>query len=269
MTYDDFWAGMRAYFNYFIEFPAAGTYAYFFVLPGPAPVLLMEPFIAPNLTVAEFSALLQPWFNELEALGIVVDPVYTTYPTFYSAWLANFPQEKVGQDDFFVGSRLFPRANWESETLLNATFSEFKKSADLGLTTINFNIAPTLAAGGFPDNAVNPAWREALLHSIQGTTFAENATKEEILAAKDLKAERQAAWKAVSPGAGAYLGESDREEVGFQQSFYGTKYPRLLEIKKEADPGQVFWAKNSVGSEGWQVDTADVWNDENGRLCRV
>jgi hypothetical protein len=47
---------MRAYFSRFIEFPAAGTYAYFFVLPAPAPLLLMEPFIAPNLTVAEFSA---------------------------------------------------------------------------------------------------------------------------------------------------------------------------------------------------------------------
>ena len=97
----------------------------------------------------------------------------------------------------------------------------------------------------------------------------ENATKAEILAAKDLKAERQAAWKAITPGAGAYLGESDREEVDFQQSFYGIFYPRLLEIKREVDPGQVFWAKNGVGSEEWDVETADVWNDENGRLCRV
>jgi hypothetical protein len=269
VTYDAFWAGMRAYFSHFIEFPAAGTYAYFFVLPAPAPILLMEPFFAPNLSAAETSALLQPWLNELAALGIVVEPVYNHYPSFYSAWMANFPQEIVGQDDVFIGSRLFPRQNWENETLLNATFEEYKKSSDLGLLTINFNMAPTLAAGGYPDNAVNPAWRNSLMHSIQGTLFAENATKEEIIAARELLTERQAAWKAITPGAGAYLGESDREEVGFQQSFYGTFYPRLLEIKKSVDPTEAFWVKNGVGSEGWQVVNEDVWNDENGRLCRV
>ena len=146
----------------------------------------MEPFFAPNLSVAETSALLQPWLNELAALGIVVEPIYNNYPSFYSAWMANFPQETIGQDDIFIGSRLFPRQNWENKTLLNATFEEYKKSSDLGLITINFNMAPTLAAGGYPDNAVNPAWRNSLMHSIQGASFAENATKEEIIAARVL-----------------------------------------------------------------------------------
>jgi len=81
--------------------------------------------------------------------------------------------------------------------------------------------------------------------------------------------ERQKAWQAVSPDAGSYLGESDREEVGFQQSFYGRNYERLLKIKRELDPWDVLWAKTAVGSDRWEVKTGDVIEDENGPLCRV
>lgn len=268
VTYDAFWAGVRAYFNHFIEFPEAGTYAYFFIIPGDAPLFLMEPFFAPNMSITDTEALLQPWLDELAALDIIVEPTYTSYPTFYSAWTAQFPQERVGEDDAILGSRLFPRSNWLNETLLNATFSAYKDSVDQGLITINFNIAPLLSPSNFP-NSVNPAWRNTVLHSIQTALFAENATKEEILETRALLTEGQAAWKEVSLGAGSYLGESDREEVDFEQSFYGDYYPRLLEIKRSVDPEDVFWVKTGVGSEGWHVVTEDVLDDENGKLCRV
>lgn len=55
-----------------------------------------------------------------------------------------------------IGSRLFPRSNWLNDTLLNVTFDAYKTPSDLGLLTINFNIAPTLEAGGNLNNAVNP-----------------------------------------------------------------------------------------------------------------
>ena len=58
VAYDAFWAGMRAYFNHFIEFPAAGTYVYFFVFPAPAPLLTMAPFFAPNMSEAATSAFI-------------------------------------------------------------------------------------------------------------------------------------------------------------------------------------------------------------------
>ncbi len=76
-------------------------------------------------------------------------------------------------------------------------------------------------------------------------------------------------WRNLSQGAGSYLGESDRDEIDFQQSFYGINYPRLLEIKNQVDPSDVFWAKTAVGSEVWDTVTKDVMNDENGKLCKV
>ena len=76
-------------------------------------------------------------------------------------------------------------------------------------------------------------------------------------------------WRDVSPGAGSYLGESDILEPNFQQSFYGTSYARLLSIKKALDPKNVFFAQTAVGSEDWQVVTANGLPSGNGRLCRI
>jgi hypothetical protein len=50
-------------------------------------------------------------------------------------------------------------------------------------------------------------------------------------------------------------------EPGFQQSFWGDNYPRLLSIKRAVDPWDVFWGLASVGKERWQM-VGDA-------LCRV
>lgn len=73
----------------------------------------------------------------------------------------------------------------------------------------------------------------------------------------------------ATPGAGSYMNEADRLEPGFQSSFYGNNYPRLLEIKRKYDPDDVFWAVNAVGSEGWEVRSVDGLPTEDGPLCRV
>ncbi|KAL2062758.1 hypothetical protein VTL71DRAFT_5830 [Oculimacula yallundae] len=262
-----FWAGVRTFFNYFIPFSDAGTYSYFNIFPSAVPVFSLKPFFAPNLTIAQTQSLLKPWLDDLAALGIaiVVEPV--SYPNYLTAWQATFPQEGAGGDTSVVGSRLFPRSNWLNETLLNATFAAWKESIDAGLFIIAFNFAPTLAAGGYPDNSVNPAWRETVMHSMQLALWPSDANYTEVQKKRNLMTERQKAWIAVSPGAGAYLGESDREDVGFQQNFYGKNYARLLKIKNELDPEDVFWAKTAVGSDAWQVVNDGPVDDENGRLC--
>jgi hypothetical protein len=48
-------------------------------------------------------------------------------------------------------------------------------------------------------------------------------------------------------------------EPNFQQSFYGTNYPRLVSIKKQLDPDHMFWCLSCVNSEGL--------SEVNGQLC--
>jgi FAD/FMN-containing dehydrogenase len=60
--------------------------------------------------------------------------------------------------------------------------------------------------------------------------------------------------RAIAPNGGAYVSESNFFEKGFQQSYWGSNYARLAEIKKKYDPDGLFVVHNGVGSEQWSAD---------------
>jgi FAD/FMN-containing dehydrogenase len=60
--------------------------------------------------------------------------------------------------------------------------------------------------------------------------------------------------RAIVPHGGAYVSESNYFEKGFQQSYWGSNYARLAEIKKKYDPDGLFIVHNGVGSEEWSTD---------------
>lgn len=270
VSHESFWAGFRAYLNYFPANAAAGTYSYFFILPsGGDFTFLMQPFFAPNMTINQTQELLRPWMNDLSNLGININPKYKEYDTFWSAWNSSFPLEAIEKTHVASGSRLWPRTNWDNDTILDNTYNAIKASADAGLTTIAFNQAPTWTAGGKQDTAVNPAWRETLCHMISSVNWPIYASTDEQMAVRqNFTFKHMQRWRDASPGAGSYLSESDRLEPNFQWSFYGSHYPRLLELKKQLDPKNVFWASTAVGSEFFQVESVDGLPNENGPLCK-
>ncbi len=53
---------------------------------------------------------------------------------------------------------------------------------------------------------------------------------------------------------GSYVSESDFFERSWQQSFWGTNYPRLAAVKKKYDPAGLFFVHHGVGSEAWSAD---------------
>jgi len=216
-----FWKGVRAYFDHFVPFTDAGTYAYFSVgLTGPDSYSFsMAPFFAPNMTASQMRTLVQPWFNELAALGITISPVINEYDNFYDAWWAVFPLESVGATFIKTASRLFPKSNWASSTSLNATFEAIKSVIDQGGALLAFNIAAASNDGS--DNAVNPAWRETCMHAILATIWSPTADDSTIVAASNkLTNDWMQKWRDVSPGAGAYMSEADISEPDFQQGMY-------------------------------------------------
>ena len=107
------------------------------------------------------------------------------------------------------------------------------------------------------------------MHTLQSVIWDEDANSTTILAKRAQLTKQMDVWRNASVGAGAYLGEGDRNEPHFQQSFYGSSYEQLLTIKHEWDPENVFWARNAVGSEVYNIETQDTLNDENGRLCKA
>lgn len=218
VSVDAFWAGVRAYFKYFITNTDAGTYSYFSML-GTSPgnyLFNMLPFFAPNMTQEQTQALLAPWFADLASLGITIDPVYFYADNFHDAWDAGFPLETVGGSNSKSAARLFPRENWLDEAKLNATFDAIKYPIESGGMFLGFNIAAP-ARSTFPDNAVNSAWRTALLHGI-GLIFMTDPSPEAMAAqSKKLTTDWMQRWRDVSPGSGAYMSEADVTEPNVQQ----------------------------------------------------
>ncbi|KAF7903077.1 hypothetical protein EAF00_002979 [Botryotinia globosa] len=265
VTDDAFWLGVRAYWESFITFNNAGIYSYFFVFPPAAfgvDYFIMSPFWAPNHTQAENEALLAPWFGKLTAHGIDFAPVYNTYDTRYEGWDASFAQETVGSDNAIVSSRLFLQEYLEDEATFNATFDAWSGSSRNNASLlVGFNINAPNVAG--VNNAVLPAWRKTTLHTMQGTLWIDPTNLTTMASARAKLSELQLAWKAVTPGTGAYLGECDIEEVDWQHDFYGVNNDRMRLI----DPWSLFWTKTGVGSEVASVVSNDAIPDENGRLC--
>ena len=63
-----------------------------------------------------------------------------------------------------------------------------------------------------------------------------------------------AALRVAAPDTGAYVNECDYFQPDWQKAFWGSHYPRLLEIKRRYDPGDLFVVHHGVGSEDWSAD---------------
>jgi len=111
------------------------------------------------------------------------------------------------------------------------------------------------------ETAMNPAVFDAAAliivasegHAIPGVAGREpdNAKAE---AAKSGIAAAMKIIREATPGTGSYVNETDYFEPDWQQSFWGSNYPRLLEIKRRYDPDGLYYCHHCVGSEDWSSD---------------
>ncbi|KAI1635311.1 FAD binding domain-containing protein [Biscogniauxia mediterranea] len=272
-TADQFWAALRAFFDGFITYTSAGNYEYFRIqnLGGGQYYSDMGPWFAPGMTRYDLESLVAPLFERFRTLGVEVNPVYQEYTDFYDAWYASFPVEAWGSNAIRQASRLFPRSNWEDATKLNATFDAIKSVVEEGGFVIAFNIAATPKTG-YPDNAINPAWRDTVMHAIMATLWDPTLSISDMETASDkLTFDWMQRWRDVSPDAGSYLSEADYIEPNFTQAFFGSKYPKLYQLKQRFDPLGVFYAHTGVGSEDWEMSQMILGNlpSQNSKLCRV
>lgn len=207
LSTDTFWAACRAYWSHFVTFADAGAYGYFRIWNIGELYFGMTPFFAPNMTVVEHDALLKPWLDELADLGIVLNVNATYYDNFYDAWQVGFPIEAVGGGAGRVASRLFPRANWEDDTLMNSTFDALKNTTEYGYYTTGFNMKMDLHPDNTP-NSANSHWRGSYMHALMSFLWTDGSPAEEIKAlSADMTYGAMGQWRAVTPGSGSYLGE--------------------------------------------------------------
>lgn len=141
---------------------------------------------------------------------------------------------------------------------------------DEGANIILFNMRNP-PGSELTDNAVNPAWRKMLMFAIMFVTWnVTDSTQHVTRLLRNLTYEWNPRWKTLTPTSGTYMPESDYIEPNWQESFHGSKYPRLLEIKKRWDPESVSYATNTVGSEEWMLGDTIMGHlpSQNSKLCR-
>ena len=176
--------------------------------------------------------------------------------------------EQVGVWSFKTGSRLFPRSNWEDPARLEAQTAALRQSVEKAGMMLGYNIKSAQNPSVNQTNAVNPAWRETLMHAMLGVTWTQEATAQDIADANKKLVEWMQPWRDASPNAGAYLNEADINEPNWQQAFYGSNYDYLYRLKQKYDPWGVLYAPGAVGSEDWEVtDQIPFYPTQNGRLC--
>lgn len=173
--------------------------------------------------------------------------------------------------------RFFPYENWDNDTITTASFEAVKSVFLEGAYLYGFHIAPGGPHVTYPDNAVNPAWRQTVGHIMLGGSWDATDWANETGLAKIAEVSYNTTnvwgerWRQVAPNSGCYLSESDYLEPNFQTALWGSNYERLYDIKKSYDPWDLFYVRRGVASDEWETDEEIVPGlpSQAGRLCRV
>ncbi|KAJ7158393.1 FAD-binding domain-containing protein [Mycena crocata] len=217
----------------------------------------LEPFqalyVTPNLNSTEAAATMQPLFDYVKSLapndtGVqILSLEMPSYGAFYQAFLAGSGAPTTATVcNAVIASRLIPAANFADaagraalvdalmQTLAHVTF-------DLSLiATTPYNV---------PDDgstSVTEAWRTAVWHAVAEGGWDGAAPVDEETAAYTGISAAADFLRAITPD-GAYQNEADVHEPNHAVSFWGTHYPRLLQIKKKYDPDNLLTCWHCVG----------------------
>ena len=270
---EKFWEGFRFFWDQMPHYNDEKTYSWFSVRKDRTSGIYtfsMAPFFATNKTVAEFDALTKPLFDKLRSLNISYNQQTAHYETFYPAYQATF-----GTLDFHIGgytvtpgNRLLPKENWADPSLNNQTFQAVRNAVEVTYSVSAYHQAPAN-----PDkiiNSVNPAFRHEASMLVATSFISDNTPSGIETANRKLTNEILGPIRKLTPTGGAYGNEADISEPDWQQSFWGSNYPRLLEIKKKRDPTDLFYVWHGVGSESWYIDDGERGvQTQDGKLCRV
>lgn len=232
----------------------------------------LQSLIAVNKSADEVDTMIAPFLSTLDDLSLPYDFSTEESATYYEHYnkingplpYGNYPVSML------FDSRFIPRAITGdparvtnlTETMESVTNGNDEADWQIGCKALNVKDTE------HPDNAVAPFWRDAIAVCITISAWDWTIPQSDMMAHRAHLAEVIApALQAATPESGAYLNEADPlvyppESLEWQDTFYGSNYARLREIKDKWDPESLFYARTAVGSEDW-VDDGD------GRLCKA
>ena len=122
----------------------------------------ISPLTGPGLSAAQMTTLLKPFTDKLDSLHIRYTQVVREFPTYLDEFNGMQAPIEVGVAQY--GGWLIPRSVVQNNN--NALTSAYRNITEAGaqFTGVGINVSKKVA--GDVDNAVLPAWREALIHSV-------------------------------------------------------------------------------------------------------
>lgn len=259
----EFWAGVETFHKYLVPFNDKGGTGYYYItpinpVPGPgnaATFVLQMWFVNqtdPSITTALFQPLLADLQNSTGATPIFQVFQFPTMSSMYGTILAGTdPSGLLVQ----LGSRLVSRnfANSPGAPAIIASALSTIKVGPADYIEGNVVAGGQVSANANINSAVNPAWRETVVHLLFTRQWATTTTvAQQAVIKANITDGGVPILKAFEPGQmGAYLNEADANEPSFQQSFWGSNYAKLFAIKLARDPTGVFISRKGVGSEIW------------------
>jgi FAD/FMN-containing dehydrogenase len=215
-----------------------------------------------NINKAEATARMSPFVNYTTSsvAGPPAQVIISEFPNWISmlesTWCAGGKCASDGGGTALLASRLIPLHSFEQPEELGSLLVDIVNDLDVtGDTMLGHLVAGGEVVKKDPDSvAANPAWRKALWHVIlTGSQFLPNATATARKAAGDRVTKLNSKLIDFTPGSGAYINEADIQEPNWQQSFFGSHYDHLKEIKNKYDPNHLFICHHCVGSEDWDA----------------
>ena len=164
---------------------------------------------------------------------------------YRSAWLPASLLEKDQQsrlvDALIAGSRHWGISLHFNKGLAGASSKDLESAKDTAMNPVVLDaFALAIIAGNSSPVFPGIPGHEPDLTAARRDAGAINRSMNELLK--------------VVTHSGSYVSESDFFERNWQQSFWGSNYPKLAAMKKRYDPSGLFFVHHGVGSEDWSAD---------------
>ncbi|KAI4650735.1 hypothetical protein J4E93_003092 [Alternaria ventricosa] len=276
VTAEKFREAFRFFFDNIPVYNRAQTYSWFNVMklaPG-AYRWSMGPFFATDKTIEEYETLIKPFYEKCAALGIELNANTTYYDSFYPAYQATFGglNYHIGDANGISANRLVTSDNWKTSGIRDKTFAAIQNVVENDAMVAMYHQRPADQENR-DINSVNPAFRNEEIQMVIINSVAEETAAGWQATVEKITTQVMAPLREITPTGGAYGNEADIAEPNWQQSFWGSNYPRLQQIKKKHDPDMLFYVHHGVGTEGWAIDDNGIIGagvqSTDGPLCRV
>ncbi|CAI4212813.1 unnamed protein product [Parascedosporium putredinis] len=178
-----FWDAMSIYFRFSAAVVDAGGVDWSYLTPlGNETYTFSVGMTWPNRTVEAVTEILAPLYEQLQAIG----------PRVHRLRAARGHALPLPP---------LPRKNWDDDEVFANTFAAIRVSVEAGYTFHGLAIGATKKAAGWPgrEGAVNPAWRNGVLHGILIGLQPKGLTAQEARDEEAAIQEYMQLWRDVTP----------------------------------------------------------------------